>query len=72
MAPLISLMELCQATASNNIEQVYIVTPTHSFLSTDESVNNSSSLIMFLQLKLLMKVFLKVIHKDNALVETLF
>lgn len=41
---LISSMELRRAVAANQIVQVYIVTPIHSFLSVDESVNNSSCL----------------------------
>ena len=37
-------MELCQETAANQKEQVYVVMPIHSFLSVDESLNNSSCL----------------------------
>ena len=42
--PLISSMELRRATVADDIEQVYIVTPLHSFLSADESLNKSSDL----------------------------
>ena len=37
-------MELRRAAAADQIEQVYVVTPIHSFLSVDESQNNSSCL----------------------------
>ena len=43
-APLISSVELRQAAAADEIEQVYVVTPIHSFLSVDESDKNSSCL----------------------------
>ena len=42
--PLISSMKLCQAVAAHNIEQVYIVTPIHSFLSVVENFKYSSGL----------------------------
>ena len=42
--PLISSVELRRAAAADDIEQVYIVTPLHSFLSVDESLNKSSDL----------------------------
>ena len=36
-------MELRQVAATTeDIEQVYVVTPIHSFLSADESLNNSN------------------------------
>ena len=44
MTPLISSVELRRAAAADDIEQVYIVTPLHSFLSADESLNKSSDL----------------------------
>ena len=44
MAPLISSVELRQAAAADVIEQVYVVTPLHSFLFADESLNKSSDL----------------------------
>ena len=36
-APLISSLELCRAAEADQIDQVYIVKPLHSFLSVDES-----------------------------------
>ena len=44
MAPLVLSMELCQAIAADDIEQVYVITPIHSFLSVVESEINSSYL----------------------------
>ena len=44
-APLISSMELCRAAAAvDEIEEVYVVTPIHSFVFVDKSDNNSSCL----------------------------
>ena len=42
--PLISLVELHRVAVADDIEQVYIVTPLHSFLSAIESLNKSSDL----------------------------
>ena len=41
---LISLVELCQATIADELDQVYVVTHVHSFLFAIESENNSSCL----------------------------
>ena len=42
--PLISSVELCRATIVDDLDQVYVVTPIHSFLSAGESENNSNCL----------------------------
>ena len=42
--PLISSVELCQAITSDELVQVYVVTPIHSFLFVVESEINSSFL----------------------------
>ena len=58
MVPLISLIELCQATIGDNIEQVFVVTPMDSFLFANENLNDPSYLN---------NVFVVEIIKENGL-----
>ena len=67
MVPLILSVELHRVVAVDDIEQVYIVTPIHSFLSTIESINYSSGLNNVS----IVETVLKVINKNNTLVETI-
>ena len=46
-ALLISSLELGQATKANQVDQGYIVTPLHSFLSIDESKVELSNVIIY-------------------------
>ena len=70
--PLVSLVELHQAIVVDDIEQVYVVTPIHSFLFAIESVNYSSVLNNVSIIETINEKFLKAINKNKNLVETLF